>query len=165
MRAWGFSAMIASAALMTSGCGSKSSKLPDPVPVSGTVTLDGKPLANAVVYFRPEGDTKGNGATGTTDSNGKYELVTRIGDTTKTGAIPGNYRVWFSQMVGPDGKPVSVDSDTPPADLGAREALPPHLSDATQSQEKAQVGESGGSFDFKLSRKKKAFGAGGVMPR
>jgi hypothetical protein len=44
------------------------------------------------------------------------------------------------------------------------ESLPLHLSDPLQTEEKAQVGESGGTFDFKLSKKQKA-GVGGLMPR
>jgi len=164
MRVGGLIAALLLAAMALSGCGSKGSNLPKPVLVTGTVTLDGKPLANATVYFRPEGDKMGTGSTGTTDANGKYELVTSFGNETKPGAIPGKYRVWFSQMVGPDGQPVSVDSATPPADLGAREALPQHLSDATQSDEKVQVSESGGTIDFKLS-KNKTRGVGGRMPR
>ena len=41
--------------------------------VSGTVTLDGKPLADARLIFEPiEG---GRASTGSTDSEGKYELI------------------------------------------------------------------------------------------
>jgi len=55
--------------------------LPTLVPVSGTVTLDGKPLANASIQFLPipEPGAKPNlflsTPVGMTDANGKYELL------------------------------------------------------------------------------------------
>lgn len=164
MGLWKMVPLAALLAAFVCGCGRKGPNTPDPVPVSGTVTLDGKPLAHATVFFRPEGDKMGTGSTAVTDSSGHYELVTRYGEQTRKGAVPGKYRVYFSQMVGPDGKPVTLDADKPPADVGARESLPLHLSDPQQTQETAQVGESGGTIDFKLSKRKKA-GVGGLMPR
>ena len=41
--------------------------------VSGTVTLDGEPLADAMVIFTPM--TGGRPAAGKTDSKGRYELI------------------------------------------------------------------------------------------
>ncbi len=52
------------------GCGGGA----DVAPVSGTVTLDGEPLANALVSFYPEEEGK-RFSTGTTDASGHYELV------------------------------------------------------------------------------------------
>lgn len=52
------------------GCGSGSGV----APVSGTVTLDGQPLANALVSFYPQDEGK-RFSTGTTDAAGHYELV------------------------------------------------------------------------------------------
>ncbi|MEK6247545.1 MAG: carboxypeptidase-like regulatory domain-containing protein [Planctomycetales bacterium] len=43
------------------------------IPVSGTVTLDGMPLADATVSFIPE---NGRPANGTTDADGRFELTT-----------------------------------------------------------------------------------------
>jgi hypothetical protein len=53
------------------------------VPVSGKVTLDGMPLAQAMVHFQG-GD--GLGATGITDSGGNYSLHY---DSVQTGCPPG----------------------------------------------------------------------------
>ena len=76
--------LIAALALTMLGCGPK---YPETVPVSGTVTLDKKPVAGAAVVFTP---TEGDRATGTTDPSGKFELSTyRLGD----GAVPGKHRV------------------------------------------------------------------------
>lgn len=52
------------------GCGSGSGV----APVSGTVTLDGQPLANALVSFYPQEEGK-RFSTGTTDAAGNYQLV------------------------------------------------------------------------------------------
>jgi hypothetical protein len=66
---------------------------PRPVPATGTVTLDGNPLADAQVVFVPverrDGQVVvrvGRGAIGTTDQTGRFVL---IGD----GAVPGFYKV------------------------------------------------------------------------
>ena len=70
--------------LAMSGCGPD---YPETVPVSGTVTLDGQPVAGASVVFTPEA---GDLATATTDSSGQFQLSTyRLAD----GAAPGHYRV------------------------------------------------------------------------
>jgi len=64
-------------------------------PVSGVVTLDGKPLANAHVVFQPEtsaGKTNvGVGSYGDTDASGKYTLKTA--DNDQPGAVVGKHRV------------------------------------------------------------------------
>jgi len=69
------------------GCGGKYT----PVPVSGVVTLDGKPVEGATVYFYPVGDEReGRPATGNTDKNGEYRLSTmKPGD----GALRREYRI------------------------------------------------------------------------
>lgn len=59
------------------------------VPVSGTVTLDDKPLANATVMFAHE-DPAGRDAHGITNDQGVFTLSTqRPGD----GALPGSYKI------------------------------------------------------------------------
>lgn len=79
-----FVAMLAAFGLALPGCGPK---YPETFPVSGTVTLDGKPVAGAAVVFTPE---EGHQATGTTDDSGRFELSTfQLGD----GALPGPHRV------------------------------------------------------------------------
>ncbi|HID21246.1 MAG TPA: hypothetical protein EYP14_02450 [Planctomycetaceae bacterium] len=64
---------------------------PKTVPVSGVVTMDGKPLANAMVRFIPE--SGGRPSIGITDQQGRYEL-----DYTETqkGAVLGKHRVEIS---------------------------------------------------------------------
>jgi predicted small lipoprotein YifL len=71
------------------GCGPKG---PVVVPVSGVVTLDGRPVEKASVVFMPA-DGQPQPATGVTDAAGKFSLVTVIGPNDHAGALPGNYRV------------------------------------------------------------------------
>ena len=74
--------------LFLSGCGNRI-----PVtPVTGTVTLNGESVENAVVTFIPD-TSPGTVATATTDKEGKYELKTYLGNKTAHGAFPGNYKV------------------------------------------------------------------------
>src|SRR5262245_21914308 len=61
-------------------------------PVEGTVTKDGRPLANIQVVFMPDHDagTQGPKASGTTDAAGHYRLRTDNGDE---GTVVGKHRV------------------------------------------------------------------------
>ena len=68
------------------GCGSKHSAT---VPVTGTVTLDGQPLAGVGVLFSPQ--STGRPAHGMTDASGNFSLQTY--DVPGDGAIPGTYLV------------------------------------------------------------------------
>ena len=66
------------------GCGDGSSR---PVPVSGTVLIDGKPLTTGVVMFVP---IEGRTAVGAIDEQGHFELTCKkIGD----GALLGTHQV------------------------------------------------------------------------
>jgi hypothetical protein len=76
--------------IFSSGCGSKSYNT---APVSGKVTLDGKPVPGALVSFTPlpvDGKTPGPVSTGRCDDEGRYSLATINGEI---GAVVGNHRV------------------------------------------------------------------------
>lgn len=66
---------------LLAGCGHG-----DRCPVSGTVTLDGQPLAEGSINFRPAGGTKGNSA-GAAVIGGKYAIES------DRGLKPGEYNV------------------------------------------------------------------------
>jgi hypothetical protein len=70
--------------------------------VSGRVTMDGKPLPDAVVNFQPmsEGRNSGIGSSGRTDANGEYTL--RLIDDTRDGAIIGKHRVMIKESTTSD---------------------------------------------------------------
>jgi hypothetical protein len=68
-------------------------------PVSGQITLDGRPLANAVVLFEPDDDrhNPGMGSAGKTNDDGRYEL--RQIQPDRAGAIVGRHRVTIRTAV------------------------------------------------------------------
>ena len=66
------------------GCGGTTANQPPLMPVSGTVTLDGKPLPGVMISYVPTGSTRGTGAGGYTDKAGKYELTATHGGLTQT---------------------------------------------------------------------------------
>jgi len=80
--------LLGIALLWFSGCGGPGYSL---VPVSGTVQLKGKPLANADVVFTPADSQSGPSSFATTNDQGQYELTTL--DFGKTGAVVGSHRV------------------------------------------------------------------------
>ena len=79
---------VALVGLTLLGCGGRDYALVD---VSGTVTMDGQPLADASVIFTPVGDGVGPASASTTDASGHYVLKTI--DLDLTGAVPGVQRV------------------------------------------------------------------------
>ncbi|WP_339746967.1 carboxypeptidase-like regulatory domain-containing protein [uncultured Rubinisphaera sp.] len=72
------------------GCSGGPNDLPDLGQVTGKVTLDGNPLAEALVTFTPVDTESGNTSSGTTDATGTYELH-YSGEN--MGAIPGEHKV------------------------------------------------------------------------
>jgi len=130
-------AAIALAALL--GCGQKGPRL---VPVTGTVTLDGQPVADAGVLFMPvEG---GPPASGTTDQQGRFRLRT----VNREGAVAGKHRVAVTKSettgvgdfgaVGPEGIKVIWH-------------VPEKYSRPQTSGLEATVDDGGGEFTFELS--------------
>jgi hypothetical protein len=80
---------IATLLLIFPGC---SSSGPEIASVSGRVTMDGKPLANATIVFTPE---NGRPSGARTDQNGNYALNFTEG---RSGAIPGPNTVYISTV-------------------------------------------------------------------
>lgn len=114
--------LVAVFALAVAGCapGTKS------VPVSGVVTLDGKPLPEAHLTFQPatEGKIAGAGSFAFTDSSGAYSLRTVDGD--QPGAVVGKHRVEIN-LVTP-----SYDGD--PAQRPPNKSLPAKYNRQTELQ-------------------------------
>jgi hypothetical protein len=84
------------AGLLVLGCSNRYK----PVPVSGVVTLEGKPVEGATVQFYSVGDEReGRQAFGSTDKDGKFRLSTMGNDD---GALPGDYKVVIARWVPAD---------------------------------------------------------------
>jgi hypothetical protein len=88
--------------LVSLGCGKGGG--PQSAPVSGRITMDKRPLADADVTFTPtEAGKQGTPARGKTDADGRYTLKQ---DDGVEGAVVGNAKVAISIFDrGTDGKP------------------------------------------------------------
>lgn len=84
------------------GCGPGG---PPTVPVSGTITKGGQPLANITINLIDSANPD-NTATGTSDASGKFELV--YGTIGKKGAVAGKYKV---VLTGGGSAPVTTGAD------------------------------------------------------
>src|SRR5690242_15302354 len=108
VRRWAAACLAVAVGLSLPGC----SDPHRPVPVQGRVTLNGAPVAGAMVNFILSGDGKeGRMAYGRTDEAGAFRLTTLNPDD---GALPGTYRVIVlkSEPV-PPGVPVPAFPNTP----------------------------------------------------
>lgn len=132
------------------GCGEKVpvEKAPPLAPVSGKVTMDGQPAPGVAVTFTPIGQTSGNGAYGSTDSEGNFKLQYRTGDA---GVPPGDYAVVFSKLTQPDGSPIPEGQTA--ADVGALEQIPERYRQTEKPQFPVTVPEGGKTFEFALKSK------------
>jgi hypothetical protein len=80
--------------VLATGCGGNAHKT---VPVSGKVTLDGKPLADATLMFVPVSGAVSKSdpppsSVGTTNGDGNYTLVLNT-NAKRKGAVPGKHKV------------------------------------------------------------------------
>lgn len=95
-------------ALVLAGCGSGESY----APVSGIVTLNGEPLADAKLIFEPVGDETGTGSGkpsyGRTDDSGRYTLTCPIAE--EEGAAVGEHRVRIVTMKATEYTPEQMES-------------------------------------------------------
>jgi type IV pilus biogenesis protein CpaD/CtpE len=87
-------------ALALAGCDSKPAG-PVYVPVTGSITLDGAPLAQAVVSIIPEAGGRAQSAT--TDAQGNF----------KTESVEGNHNVAVSKVETTGSAPMSSDGLSP----------------------------------------------------
>jgi hypothetical protein len=115
------------------------------VPVTGTVTLNGLPLANVLVSFHPGPGTGGLGGHGITDAAGKYVLAPSRGSG---GLEPGPYTVVISRRRRPDGS--LPPPNVPAIESDARETLPASYSTLAASTLRADVAKETTTYDFAL---------------
>ena len=107
------------------GCGQ--GNRPELGQVNGTVTLDGRPLANATVLFKPQ---TGRGSFGVTDQDGQYELF-YIRDI--KGAIVGTHTIRI----------------TTATENAAKEAIPSRYNLRSELQRDVERGDN--TIDLELS--------------
>lgn len=143
--------------LALGGCGKKTKEpVLDLVPMSGTVTLDGNPVADANVLLVYEGSPPvgfaGSGAI--TDAQGRYEAQT-MG---KKGTVAGTYQVTVSKLVSPNGetsKPTEgMDLEQLRASGAVKESIPPKYTTPATTDLKVTVEKGkaeGYNFELKSS--------------
>jgi len=121
--------------------------------VTGTVMMDGAPLAGATVTFLPTG-TDGSTAVGFTDESGKYKLQTQLG-AADAGTTPGDYVVTISKKVNePTGKQEWSESDGKMLDvMVGKETVPVKFTTKSSTSHKATVvSGQANHFDFDVSK-------------
>jgi hypothetical protein len=133
-------------AVAFAGCsGNRRPKLPTTFPVTGVVTLEGKPVAGASVMFNATVGG-GYGAVAVTDAAGRYVVTTFVpGD----GVVPGDYSVAIKKMV-----LATSGDESPMAGSGdPKNVLPAKYADDSTSGFKATVEATpANTFDFALSK-------------
>ena len=138
--------------------------------VSGVVTIDGQPIADAIVSFLP--DDGQNPANGSTDASGRYELTSF---TRGDGAMEGSFRVTIVKYEKEGEDKPAVSAEKPAAaeaeseetgnegyvpagmvvsqyDEGPKNLLPKQYSDQQETPLTAEVKADRNSIDFDLSK-------------
>lgn len=139
------------ATLLCVGCGGGDDYVvPELTKVSGTVTMDGKPLEKVTVIYTPQAGTQAIGGIGVTDSSGKYTLTHK---SDQPGVEPGKYDVTFSKWAMPDGSPIPEGKTA--ADVEAKQMIPDVYTIVTQSGSRniAEVKAGEETIDFELKSK------------
>jgi hypothetical protein len=119
------------------------------VPVSGTITRDGKPMADASVTFLPDPGNKDNTpGVAATGPDGGYRLKWQD----RRGVAPGKYKVTVTPPLAvPGGAKVPDDLKDDPymAQLAIGTGAPGAKKAAEVKGEfEAEVGDGGGAFNF-----------------
>lgn len=138
------------------GCGSAevdkfTSKRPKTFPVSGTVKLNGQPVAGATVIFAPDpaGTPNSIAASAVTDASGNYSL--RAYPPVK-GAVPGKYKVAISKMELPPSAATGPNAHDAPPPPPLKSLIPENYADPKKSGLTADIPEGGRNdlhFDLK----------------
>lgn len=124
-------------------------------PVSGTISLDGKPYPNGVVTFQPIGSkdnpTPGRGSSAYTDANGRFVL--KVEDAIP-GAVPGMHLVRImtkgNNVMTMD--PLKGSSDAVPANRKI-DPIPPEWNSLSKVEFEVPVGGSD-KANFNIETKK-----------
>lgn len=133
------------------GCSSDNLNI---VPVSGVVTLDGKPLANANVQFQPMAqgnENPGFGSFAVTDGSGKFSLAISSQQLQKAGAVVGKHKVSITssqETIDYDPKLGSPDGATPKSRVKPERIPERYNSQSALVFEVPQGGSTMANFDL-----------------
>ena len=139
---WGVLALFVLGTLGAGGCGSAGHTV---VPVSGKITLDGKPVAGASITFQPtaseQAKSAGPGSGGVTDAEGKFVLKTAEAKP-RPGAVLGKHVV---RIAGAQAQRAPDDDTVKPA---AKDPLPARCRDGSLTFEVPASGTDKADFNF-----------------
>ena len=128
---------LAAGLLLYSGCGGSGLNL---APVEGVVTLNGAPVADAGVLFKP---AQGPFAMGVTDAEGRFTLTT----ANEEGALIGDHKVAISKV-----ETLTKYRPGNPMPIYETKALiPQKYFNAATSTLTASVVDDDNEFEFKLT--------------
>lgn len=136
--------LVAVGIMAVTGCGGKDG--PVTVRVSGTVSLEGKPLDEGKITLTPIGETQGGSVAGEI-RDGKYDIPKSEGPL-----VNGNYRVEIS-AIAKQGKslPNVVDPGGPSLAV-FEELIPPAYNRDSTLTMKTSDDKSANTFDFSLTK-------------
>jgi hypothetical protein len=149
--------------IVSAAAGPGCSRGPQFADVSGTVTLNGRPLPDVEVVFLPdpEAGTVGPSSTAYTDTKGYYQLVTNKG---QRGAVVGTHRVCIRDLAALPLPPI-LNAEGNPERAGPRGARPapkpsrvpaPYSSSQETPLRAVEVKRGGQTLDFELGGGKKS---------
>lgn len=132
--------LLAFLSLLIVGCGPSGRPEVETAPVSGTIQLDGQPLADAQVNFL----TDEYAGVATTDANGNYELKAQPGENTV-------YVVKYESSDPDFDETMMGGADQPGG--GPKQLLPKKFSDPEESELRFTVPDAGSAdANFDLTR-------------
>lgn len=144
--------LLAVCILACAGCQEdRNTPLPEPVlhPVMGKVTVQGKPLKEAVITFL-QADEAGTTAVAETDEKGEYTLT----HMARPGTAAGKYKVVISYLQGKDGTVYGLGPRSglakPYGMLSAKERIAAEWSDFGRGSHYVTVNRGGATLDFDL---------------
>ena len=152
-------ALVAASMLaLLSGCGDGLGVSP----VTGTISLDGNPIAGATVTFQPLDGGTGMPAVGRTDDSGKYSVTDMRAEAIGSGAAPGEYKVgvmWYepgsTDTIAAEGSSDAAQGGANKP-VGGKSLLPMAYQNANTSGLTASVkAGTENNFDFNLDSKYK----------
>ncbi len=123
----------------------------DVVPVSGRVTLNGKPLSGAVVTFQPLGNSQaprpaGTGSIGHTDAQGRFSL--RMVEPSRPGAIVGDHTVTIFANTN---APTTTSAPTATSTTGKANPIPSVWRDGSRQFHVPAGGTTAANFDITVT--------------
>ncbi len=137
--------MLALSLLVTGGCGNEGGDDLPREPISGTVTYEGKPLANGTIQFQPASQAEGMAAGGMI-VNGRFEVPR------KEGPVPGKYKVQIDSIdetvtvpapespASPDGDVMPGELKIPPRKMMKKRLIPPRYNSQTGLSAEVKAG-------------------------